>query len=151
GGIEFISRALSRDQIIPSIAALYAWIDSNKLTPDYSWRTSVHVHFDVMQMDVEDFKKFVLLYLVFENTLFEFANADRREQNIFCTPLTRTDPTAFAHLFRANATRSVYAAIERITRTIHKYSALNFMHLWDFGTLEFRHIRGDRNPKQLMD
>lgn len=154
GGVEFVSHALTNEQVLDSIASVYAWFAVNKAAPDFSWRTSVHVHLDVRHLTLSQLQNLLLLYILFEEALFEFASPDRREQNIFCTPLTRTHYESLSMLLNEGSARdrdTFLRAWRVCAGAFGKYSALNINHISDFGTVEFRHLRGDTSPSQLGD
>lgn len=148
GGIELISAAHRPEEFPESLALVLTWLHAG-CRPDFSWRTSVHVHMDCSNMKVEDFKKLIILYFLFENSLFQFANPGRRDTNIFCAPLTRVDFYSIRSFLNASAGNEKDGLFD-LTRTIQKYSALNLAHMFDFGTLEFRHLRGTSNIEQLL-
>ena len=146
-GMEFISPANSVYEVLPSLALVLAWIHSG--SPDFSWRTSVHVHIDCSSLTVEEFKRFIILYFLFEEALFQFANPARKETNIFCTPITRCDFYAISEFIHAPNDNPIALknAFDVMSGRIKKYSALNLGHMYDFGTVEFRHLRGTGDPK----
>lgn len=163
GGLEFISPAMIPKQTAANLALLYTWLkrynkdpkvflpDGNgkQIQPDFSWRTSIHVHLECIQMDVHDFKKLLLLYFLFEESLFQFVDPERREHNIFCTPITRTFFYPFYEFINNSTTEKLANSYRDMVNHIKKYSAVNFEHMYDFGTLEFRHLKGTDDLKFL--
>lgn len=147
-GAELVSCAHKVEELPLSLCMALAWLHQ-KGNPDFSWRTSVHVHLDCSKMLIEDFKKMLLLYFLFEGSLFEFANPGRRDTNIFCTPLTRTNFYVLKDFIHAQEKHSKNA-FDALIAVIRKYSALNLAHMLDFGTVEFRHLRGTGNPQFLF-
>lgn len=141
-GREFKSVPLTHDQARVSIAAL--WMALRKLNQqkaDFSWRTSIHVHVDVTRLTREELYKYLLVYSVFEPCLFEFAGRTRAT-SIYCTPLHATD----WH-------NRIYQIRKSLTAAKHwkKYSALNLLHLFDYGTLEFRHFQGTDDGRKIWE
>lgn len=148
-GVEFISPANTEEEVLPSLALMLAWIYLGR--PEFSWRTSVHVHLDCTKLTPEEFKRFLLLYFLFEEALFQFANPARKETNIFCTPITRCNFYAISEFIHApnDAVPLLKEAFNNLNAVIKKYSAINVGHMYDFGTVEFRHLRGTGDPVLL--
>jgi hypothetical protein len=145
GGLEFISPAIHTKDLPLALATLYAGLSVCRVSPSFSERTSIHVHIECLQMTLEQFKSFLLLYMVSEPGLFHMGSPGRRDTNIFCTPLTRTNFYSLSDFFAAGGGVEASQALSGIINEIGKYAALNFQHIYDFGTLEFRHIRGTSN------
>ena len=142
-GVEFISPAIQTEECREMLGFLFGYLDHLGVEPDFSWRTSIHVHLDVTSLSVEEFRNFLLTYFVFEDCLFEFANPGRRETNIFCTPINRANFYALSEFISSeNQLPLLRESLASLAREVKKYSALNLLHLWDFGTVEFRHLRG---------
>lgn len=151
GGLEFITPAIDPQDIRFAIASLFATLKWRGTHPNFSARTSVHIHMECLSMSVEQFKSFLLLYMVFEPSLFQMASPSRRETNIFCTPLTRANFYGLYNFFAARSGPAHASGLKEIAGSIHKYAALNFQHIFDFGTLEFRHIRGTGDTTFLIE
>ena len=150
-GVEFVSAAIFPKDVRLSLAMLYAWFPHYKTEPDFSWRTSTHVHLETSHLTGDQFKRLLLLYLVFEDVLFEFARPGRRETNIFCTPLSRTDFECLRAVIQATSAKALRDALARVSKLILKYSALNINHVFGFGTIEFRHLGGEKNPEKIVN
>lgn len=149
-GVEFVSSAMRPADVFPSLAILYGYMQAVKLTPDFSWRTSTHVHLEAYKLSIPQFKRLLLLYFIFEGALFEFANPGRRETNIFCTPLTRTNFYPLAEFIDcAEDKEKLKKTFDSLCLVLRKYSALNLAHMYDFGTIEARHMRGTENVEFL--
>ena len=148
-GAEFISAPILPQDVSLSIASLYGFMKAAGMKPDFSWRTSTHVHMEANQLSVREFKNFLLLYLIFEDSLFQFARPGRRETNIFCTPLSRTDYRILRSILRAEDDASFVNTMVDLPRRILKYSALNLSHIFGYGTVEFRHLGGEKSPEKV--
>lgn len=149
-GMEFISLPIRPEDLKLSLATLYAWFGAAKQNPDFSGRTSIHIHLEVNKLTVEEYQKLLLLYLTFEESLFEFARPGRRETNIFCTPLSRTRNETLGKVIRAKTIKEFLGAFKMATNSIQKYSAVNLSHLYHYGTIEFRHLGGEADPVRVM-
>lgn len=109
-------------------------------TFEFSERTSVHVHLDVRKLGPEEIKSLLLVYTIFEDSLFKFAG-EHRKNNIFCVPV------------RYLAMSDLCYDGVRWGNFLHnwkKYCALNLLRVTDFGTVEFRHMEGNSNYERIM-
>lgn len=133
-GIEFVSQPLRTKQIPYAVEylkeKLYAYNN-----PDFSERTSIHVHLNVRDFTIERLKVFLLLYCIFEKHFFNVAGT-KRENNIFCVPLYKTEQ---------------YISLEEFSDGLFNWSKYNALNLGcvlgngvskKFGTVEFRHLYG---------
>lgn len=135
GGIELVSVPLQVKQI--QLAMEHVWkcmYKNNK--PDFSNRTSIHVHLNCRDMSQNQIYVMCLLYAIFEKHFYAFAG-QRRLNSIFCVPLYRT-----------NILSALKDVIYGLNPSWHKYTGLNLLPLLDnngqrgFGTIEFRHLYG---------
>ncbi len=90
-------------------------------------RTSIHVHLNVLNMTMAQLNGLVILYTVFEQSLFNYASV-HRAHNIFCVPFE-------SHLFARN-----YNDMPHVVAEATKYSSLNLKAIREHGTVEFRHM-----------
>jgi len=142
-GIEFISRAMPPADLIRAVALVLPYIHRSQLAAEFSWRTSIHVHVNVRDMEVEEFMKFLVLYLIFENSLFKFAD-DSRKESIFCTPLLSTDKPleGIVTAWKACFMKKSNININNLRDFWDKYGAVGIFQIHRYGTLEFRHMPG---------
>lgn len=135
-GKEIQSRPLTPEQAIKALSVL--WKVMNKwCKPDFSWRTSIHFHLNILEMSPEELRKFLLLTYLFEDLLFSYAGKDR-EQSIFCVPLSQSTQR---HLLRAFLQKK--KSVKEISgQNWLKYSAVGLFRVHDLGTVEFRHLGG---------
>lgn len=135
-GMEFVTHPIPASDAPSALFHLLA-----QVLPDsccFSPRTSTHVHFNMTDWDVSKVKELVLWYTVFENLLFRFAGR-KRNQNIYCVPLTATN-----QLYQFYQT-----SLERSVSKWSKYSSLNLLTLHNLGTVEFRHMHGTFDVAKL--
>lgn len=133
-GIEFVTRPIAACDFPAAINSLVT--ESLGADACFSPRTSVHVHLNYSDNELEDVYNTVLLYSVFERLWFRFVGR-QRIKNIFCVPLTETD-----HL-REAARRGIR------TDSWQKYTGLNLKPLAELGTIEFRHMHGTADVHKL--
>jgi hypothetical protein len=157
GGHEFVSSPLAPTQSMTAFLAL--WIALQKLipshSPDFNWRTGIHVHLNVQQLSEVEFRRLLLLCVIFEPILFSFAGEERK-QNMFCVPITES--TTFSELRHY---LSGYRELYQLATTWPKYNAINLCRMFSYmagtmsalpalGTLEFRHFGGSADIDQLF-
>ena len=158
-GREFLSAPSDPEITRRSLVALMALFRDGKFgTPDFSWRTSIHVHLNMREERIEQFLNFLVLYLLFEDSIFAFVGKDRRTSN-FCIPIQETDMSyAISRMLigKAQLGQGLY--------TLQKYSALNPRPILyndhagglgtsennGKGTVEFRHLGGTYNLSQII-
>lgn len=109
-------------------------------------RCSTHVHLDVSQYSYWDMVNFALVYWIVEEFLVPFAGEHRRG-NHFCLSLPQTGyvPDLLAAEIIANTKLK-----SPIFTEDNRYSSLNFASVCQFGSLEFRLMRGVSETKDVM-
>ena len=122
-GREFISCPASPEMVRTLLILLFSFFElvkkNNLSMPEFSWRTSIHFHLNMRNETVEQLINFTVLYLLFEDALFDFVGDNRRTSN-FCVPLQDTYlPNTLSMIINGNK------PIEKMTREWHKYTALN--------------------------
>ena len=117
----------------------------NEYNPRISERCSVHVHINVSDMEVQDFQKFLAMYVIFERVLFRY-HGDRAN-NVFCIPW-----------YKAGVPLEHLLSLETKQRSSHwefmdcdKYSALNILPINNFGSIEFRHMAGTTDTSKILE
>lgn len=110
--------------------------DNLALGPDpFTFRTSIHVHVNMMYSKTYQVRNFMLLYSILEPLVFGYV-AKERMNNIHCVPLTYTNLPSWYH-----------APLDILVAKWHKYTALNLLPLRELGTVELRHLEGTNNPE----
>ncbi len=139
-GWEYISAPIKGPHIEFALRKLYA--DLKVLNPKYTFsgRTSIHVHMNARTMTCEQAAAMLLLYVVFEKTLFRFVGGDRA-RNHHCVPLRE-----------CNITEMMTRIIRGETDVKHwmKYASVNILPLAGKGTIEFRHMAGTDDVDKIM-
>lgn len=143
-GSEFVSIPLQIKQIQPALEHLYASMyQTNK--PDFSNRTSTHVHVNCRDMTQDQIFVFCLLYAIFEKHFYSFAGT-KRLNSIFCVPLYRTQQL-----------KSISDVIYHFHPTWNKYCGINLLPLVNnndggaYGTIEFRQLYGTNDMRTVME
>ena len=137
-GTELVSVPLQIKQV--QLALEHAWnVLYKNNNPDFSNRTSIHIHLNCRDLTQNQLYTLCLLYAVFEKHFYAYAGT-RRLNSIFCVPW-----------FRTNICKSLKSVIYRFTPEWHKYTGLNLLPLVDnndqrgFGTIEFRQLYGTKD------
>ena len=103
--------------------------------PEDTWRCSTHVHIDVRDMTAAQVKKMILAYVFFERVLFKCSGWHRYKNN-FCVAL------GFAQGQLEDLGNwwadSDAVFLNNLTGRWDKYTAINFLPMSHFGSIEFR-------------
>jgi hypothetical protein len=146
-GREFVSIPLKGDNVSFALKELNTILTTDKqcIGHEYTDRTSVHVHVNVRDIDVNHFKNLLLTYLVVEPLLYAFVGGDRAK-NIFCVPITESHLTdRLSYIMSEENPKSVLDH----TRHWYKYTGLNLLPVRKYGTVEFRHMVGTNSEEFL--
>ena len=106
--------------------------------PQFSFRTSVHVHVNVLDLTWKEYCNFIYLYLLFEEPLMKFCG-DQRIGNRFCLRYQDAEGLydTILHLFRVGP-----KALRAFHEDDVRYAAINLAATKKYGSLEFRGMRG---------
>jgi hypothetical protein len=142
-GFEYVSKPINITKVKQSNKGLFDRLRADcgvtKLKCTNSIRTSVHVHFDVLQLNTLEITNFATLYWILEPFLQHFCGK-HRQGNLFCIRLKDS-------LWMRNNLSLMLRGGNKITGiqlvgSDYRYSSVNFNSLHKFGTLEFRIMRG---------
>lgn len=143
-GVEYVSIPLRAGQIEWALDYLDDRFDSEGCLPDFSPRTSTHIHLNVRDLTKEQQKNLILLYAIFEKHFFKFTTIDR-EQSLFCVPLYATYHT-----------QNYERMLDNELPIWNKYLALNILPIMPnddtgtYGTIEFRHLHGTMDKYKII-
>jgi len=142
-GIELVSIPLQIKQVQLALEHVYECMHKNN-DPDFSNRTSIHVHVNCRDLTQDQIFNFVLLYALFEKHFYQVAGA-KRMNSIFCVPL-----------FRTNQMTTINEVIYGMSPNWHKYCGINLLPLFQnsvtqgYGTIEFRHLYGTKDQMEIL-
>lgn len=101
-----------------------------------SERCSVHVHVNIADYTIEDLHNIIILYLIFENTLYRYSG--RRWNSNYCVPVR-------SHLI----SKILDMDFKTISLKFPKYSGLHFFADTKYNTVEFRQMAGTMNKDYI--
>lgn len=140
-GAEFVTLPMDFSRLA---YALDNFFKKGKFTEkNYSERCSVHVHTNVLNLTWEQLQVLVLTYQVFERVLFGFIG-NERDRNIFCVPLYDTLMTR--NILEGESVDAMKIGM----KTWEKYTALNFLPIFQQGSIEFRHMAGTNDVGKIL-
>lgn len=133
----------SEEAVGPRLDALWDRFKfcQTELTPSH--RCSVHVHINVQQLTEVQLFNFIILYLITEDALVNWCG-ERRVGNLFCL---RARDAEF--VIDSLEETSVDGLWPRLHTNDIRYAAMNCKALGDFGSLEFRSLRGVDDPAPI--
>lgn len=123
GGIDLYNAALEIDSFMYNAK------------PEDTWRCSTHVHVDVRNMNVQQLKRMILAYALFERVLFKCSGWHRYKNN-FCMALGFAQEQVNILSNAWNRPDSEF--VSTLTSVWDKYSSINFLPMASFGSVEFR-------------
>ncbi len=115
----------------PAISLFPPDLKTNPTYTNFSFRTSTHVHVNVLSLTEEQLKTLIYAYVILEPVFFNYVDP-LRKSNIHCVPLA--DTSVLVNL----KNRSVL----KVAKMWHKYTAFNLLPIHKQGTIEFRHLQG---------
>lgn len=135
GGIDLYNAALEIDSFL---------FNNN---PDSSWRCSTHVHVDVRDMTAKQLKKMILAYIFYERVLFKCSGWQRYKNN-FCVALGFAQGQLDDLANWWDLPDSSF--MNRLSSSWDKYTAINFLPMSSFGSVEFRISEAKWHKGQLI-
>lgn len=143
-GVELVSVPLQIKQVQLALEHVYNVLTANN-KPDFSNRTSVHIHVNCRDLTQNQIYNFILLYALFEKHFYSLAG-NKRMNSIFCVPL-----------FRTNQLNVLDNVVYGLSPNWHKYCGINLLPLYQnqvtqgYGTIEFRHLYGTSNQQEILE
>jgi hypothetical protein len=133
-GAEFVSLPIAACDAPAILNSLM--VDTLRASACFSPRTSVHVHMNFANDQLETALDVLLMYCVFERLFYKFVGR-QRIKSIYCVPVTETEFLKNIGISGFNPARW------------EKYTGLNARPLAQYGTLEFRHMHGTSDVRKL--
>lgn len=140
---EYVTKgAVAFENIGKALKSLNNSFERKGSVLNLSFRTSVHVHMNVREIDVNKIGAIIYTYYLYEELLVQFCGADRIG-NRFCLRLRDSEEivTTVINAFKDD--------FKRLDPNQLKYSALNLAPIRSYGSLEFRAMRGTVDVETL--
>lgn len=112
----------------------------------FSHRTSVHVHVDVRDITSPALYRYMLLYVVLEEVLFNMCGAHRAKNN-FCVATYHANGM-LSRMGKLNPKRFIRSLLSSETAA-YRYSGMNLDSVRKFGSLEFRGHEGTGDVSRI--
>jgi hypothetical protein len=148
-GLEYVHRnPIPISKVKDSLDNLNKNLEEREARPSFSFRTSVHVHVNCLDMEYKHVLNYIYIYLMLESLLVEYCG-EGRKCNRFCLRLEDADGSIdlLSALFKSSGNRKV---IRDIANDQLRYASINVQALNKFGSLEFRAMRGTVDPKIIV-
>lgn len=148
-GLEYVfSYPLYGQDIVDALHILEQEFSANP--PSVGVDTSLHVHVDVRDLTSEQLGKMILLYIIYEQVLFNYC-APEREDNVFCLSVERQKSllSMYNQLYSA-LLRGETGGMRLGTGQMPRYMGMNVSSINKFGTLEFRGHRGEWRAAPIL-
>lgn len=148
GGIEYVlPRPLDFGAALDSaLGSLHDTLTREGITLDYeSYRTSTHIHINMVDETVETILRFITLYTVIDPFLVSVVGR-YRDGNVFCMNMSDTGEIhlGIEQFIKAAKSSNATGVVVR-----GKYASLNMSALWRFGSLECRVFPMSVDPVQI--
>lgn len=137
-----LARPGSLDDILKALHYLEEKYVSTNARVDDSVRAGVHVHINCQKLTMTQLYNFITVYLLLENLLVRWCG-EYREGNLFC--LRACDAEWMLFVLRMAALDPKKKFKDRFHKDDLRYASMNLKALGDYGSLEFRAMRGTRN------
>lgn len=148
GGVEFVlPRPLDFGPALDAaLGSLNDTLTKEGVRLDYeSYRTSTHIHVNMVDETVETVLRFITLYTVIDPFLLSVVGR-YRDGNVFCMNMSDTGEihVGIEQFIKAAKSGNAAGVVVR-----GKYSSLNMSALWRFGSLECRVFPMSVDPVQI--
>lgn len=144
-GIEYVlTQPLDKEPLNVTLLSLQHRMRDARLRPSY--RTSTHIHINMLHETLETTLRFICIYTIFD-LLFNHICGPLRDGNLFCLGARETgDVQLGITLLIAAAKHQDFGG--QLPRG--KYASLNMQPLWRFGSLECRIFPMSIDPPQIL-
>ena len=119
-----------------AIKNLIGSLEENQSVLNFSCRTSVHVHMNIMDLELQKLANILYLYYIFEDVLLKYSGEDRYE-NRFCLSVRNAE-----YILQDISQYFNDKYLDSFDEGKHKYASLNLAAIPNKGSIEFRSMRG---------
>ena len=144
GGIEYVlTTPCSVDEIDPLVTGLFDKLKLAGSEIQNSNRCSTHIHVNVGEQRINKLTSIIILWAIFEEYLIRWHGVNRT-RNHFCLSFkdSKTTLNHWLNILR----KGQFPALDSGA----KYSALNILPLWRFGSFEFRCGQEPNDPDKVI-
>jgi len=146
---EYVTKgAVTKDDAVALLQALYTEADKSQTIWDFSFRTSFHVHINILDLEEEQVLNIIYAYRLLESALFTKCGAVRKN-NRFC--LRAADSDSFIDVSDMAFRRGLKEAAMFAHGEDMRYSSLNLASLRKHGTLELRCKDASSSVENMID
>lgn len=148
---EFVfKRPLSFTSSVKAINSLFRTQREAGAKFDFSFRTSIHVHMNMLSYTLPQIYNVIYTYYLVEDVLVEYCGASRKA-NRFCLTANAAEGILdiVKHIF-VQGERGI-DEINRLNGDAVRYAALNLHGLRKYGSLEFRAMRGTDDIETIVN
>jgi len=140
-----LDKPLSEADVGKALAYLGDKYKECNTTVNDSVRCGVHIHVNVQKLSIVQLYNFITLYSMFEGVLLDYCGKGRNG-NLFCLPLNRS--VGVIQALRATAQQNYFRGLHDDE---YRYCALNVKSLGQYGSVEFRALRGGPDLSRISD
>lgn len=143
-------KPLSFKDSVKAINTLFKEQRNNGAVFNFSFRTSIHVHMNMLACTLPQIYNVIYTYYLVEDVLIEYCGPTRKA-NRFCLTANAAEGIldTIKHIFR-QGNRGI-EEIRRINGEAVRYAALNLHGLRKYGSLEFRAMRGTDDIETIIN
>jgi hypothetical protein len=145
-GYEWVTRLpISIERLPETLDEFFSYADQYNCLFNDSIRTSIHVHVNASRYKLYQIYNILTAYYLIEPLLVKYSGP-LREGNLFCLRMQDADFTVQC-LIQGLQNLNHFGAVNNDN---FKYAALNLSALANYGSLEFRSMRGDYHSKAFI-
>jgi hypothetical protein len=139
-----LKKPIVLEKVKDALVELNDKLKDSKLS--FSYRTSVHVHVNVLGLTEDQLFTMIYTYFLLEDVLFNYCG-NGRKANRFCLRLQDSDELSMLTLEMIH--RGPVQTLLALDETSIRYSAINFAALTKYGSIEFRGMRGTADVETI--
>jgi Putative amidoligase enzyme len=149
GACEYVlDKPIGIKEVQPALQTLIKALEDNKAKLNFSFRTSVHVHINVLGLTEQQLDNLILTYLLLEEPLMNYCGKERK-CNRFC--LRVQDSEGVVEILSSLCKEGVQRYCALLREDNVRYSAFNIAALKKYGSVEFRGMRGTLDQGVLLN
>lgn len=139
-----LKKPIDVEDVLPAMQ----WLEDSQRAahPAFSFRTSVHVHVNVQQLNTNQIVNMAYTYFICETVMMNYC-APHRRGNRFC--LRMEDAEGIQKFFTKLISYQEARWYLLNPNDSVRYAALNFEAMWKYGSIEFRGLEGTLSPEKI--